>query len=157
MRSRVEVGGDQDCAQVLGVDRLRLAAAAGDLLGEGRTDREQTSPQLGGDDDAFGSPDQVVVLDQPRVDGVPLAGPQADSMPPPHLVDEDDDLAVRERPAHVPGLWARIRACQYACHSLPSRHSGCSCVRASPDEASMTLASSAASSGATAMLFIHSS
>ena len=36
-----------------------------------------------------------------------------------------DQLTVGKQ-GHCPGLWARIRACQYACHSLPSRRSGCS-------------------------------
>ena len=157
MRSREKIGGDRDRAQVLGVDRLRLPPPAGYLLGKRRPDRQQPGPQLGGHHGPFRPPDQVVVLDEAGMDGVLLTRPEADAMAAADLVDQDDDLTLGERPAHLPGLWARIRACQYACHSLPSRHSGCSCVRASPDEASMTWASSAASSGATAMLCIHSS
>src|SRR6266581_3035037 len=153
-RTRMDVGADQDRPQVLRVDRLRLAAASSHLLGESRADREQAGAELSRDHGSLGLADQVVVLDEPGMDRVALAGAQADSVPPSHLVDEEDELALGEVPH---GLWARIRACQYACHSLPSRRSGLSCFRAWPSADSIKVASSAARAGLTAMFPIHSS
>ena len=73
----------------------------------------------------LGAADQVVVVDHARVERVALAGFQAHAVPAADLVDQEDQLSLREGPAQR-RLWARIRQCQYACRSLPSRRSGCS-------------------------------
>ena len=96
LRPRVHVRGDQDRSEVLGVDRLGLAAPAGDLLGERRSHGEQSRPHLGRDHHALRTADQVVVVDKPRVDRVTLACAQPDPVPASHLVDEEDDLAFGE-------------------------------------------------------------
>src|SRR5947209_11204954 len=112
-RAGVQVGADEDRAEVFRVDGLRLPPAAGDLLGERRPDGEEPRAELRGHDDALRAPQQVVVKDEPGVDRMLVAGPQPDPMPPADLVDENDDLAFGQRAAHA-GLWARISACQYA-------------------------------------------
>ena len=107
----MDVGADQDGAEVFGVDRLGLPPAADDLLGEGRADREQARAHLRRHDHAFGAADQLVVLDQPGVHRVPLAGLQPDPIPPPDLVDQQDLLALGQDSGHS-SLRARIRQCQ---------------------------------------------
>src|SRR5207253_5227427 len=71
-----------------------LPAAAGDLLGEGRPDRQQAGAELGCHDDPLRAADEVVVLDEPRVDRVLLSDAKADAMAPPYLVDEEDDFTL---------------------------------------------------------------
>ena len=99
----VQVGGDEDRAKVLGVDRLGLAVAAGDLLREGGANRQQARPHLSGDDDAFRPSDEIVVGDEPRVERMAFAGLEPDAVPPPHLIDQQDYLPLGQDPAH-PGL-----------------------------------------------------
>ncbi len=126
----MDVGADQDRAEVLRVDRLRLAHAPRDLLGERRPHSEQSRAHLGGHNDAFRPADEHVMVDHARVQRVALARFQPHAVAAPDLVDEDDELTCRKQ-SHS-GLWARMRQCQYACQSLPSLRSGCSCARASP-------------------------
>src|SRR5207247_6358922 len=80
-----DVGPDQDRTEVLGIDRLGLSAAAGDLLGEGRPDGQESSPELGRHDHPFRPADEVVVLDEAGMDGVAFAGAKPDPMAPSQL------------------------------------------------------------------------
>jgi hypothetical protein len=90
----VNVRRDQDRAQVFGVDRLRLAHPAGDLLRERRAYSQEAGAHLRLDDRPLRPADKVVVADHARMDGVPFAGLQADAMPAADLVDQDDAFAL---------------------------------------------------------------
>ena len=66
-RSRMDVGPDQDGAEILRIDRLRLPHATRHLLGECRPHGQQPRSHLGRDDDSFRTTDELVVIDRARM------------------------------------------------------------------------------------------
>ena len=109
--TRMQVGVDDDRAEVLRIDRLRLALAPSDLLRKSRAHSQQPRAHLRGDDHTLGPADQRVVVDDTRMKGVALALLEPDTVAPADLVHQQDQLAVVERTDQA-GLRARMRQCQ---------------------------------------------